>query len=128
MKLTGIILTDLTNEYYQTMNLDSLPKIMERLQGSINDEMLLGELLVDGYQSSPIISLSNVSHQITNLKLEENKLIADIEVLDTPQGRILKDLINNKFDYKPVIRGLQGSHRLVEICTWDIQVKPNSNK
>ena len=128
MKLTSIVLTDLTNEYYQALDTSRLPKIMEMLQYSINDGTLLGELLVDGYQSSPVISLSNVSHQITNIKLEENKIIADINVLDTPKGRILKDLINNKFNYNPVIRGLQSGHRLDEICTWDIQVKPNSNK
>lgn len=51
---------------------------------------LMGEL---GKRSDIIIRLAQVSHVVTDLKIDNGYLMADIEVLDTPHGRILKNLL-----------------------------------
>ena len=39
------------------------------------------------------IVLEDVSHQISNLRIKDGQLIADIEVLQTPQGKVLESLM-----------------------------------
>lgn len=52
---------------------------------------LYGEI---GLQDSHQISLSNVSHITTNLEIINGILYGQVEILSTPQGNILKNLIN----------------------------------
>jgi len=50
------------------------------------------------------VNLNNVSHQITNLKIEDNILIGDIKILDTPSGEILQKLIDVKIPIYLTVR------------------------
>ena len=48
------------------------------------------------------ISLNDVSHSIENVKIEDDKVIGDIEILETPRGKVLKELYDNgKIVFRP---------------------------
>jgi len=61
-------------------------------QEFINQRRALGEL---DHPESPVVNLKNVSHNILNCHWEGDDLIGDIEVLSTPSGNILKELLKN---------------------------------
>jgi hypothetical protein len=50
-----------------------------------------GEL---GHPDSPTINLDRVSHMITSLRPEGNNFIGKAKILDTPNGRIVKSLLD----------------------------------
>lgn len=50
----------------------------------------MGEL---DHPDSPIVELKNVSHLITDIYMEGDEVRGNLEILDTPQGRILKSII-----------------------------------
>lgn len=41
------------------------------------------------------IDLSNVSHKISNLRIEDGFVVGDVTTLNTPQGRLLSDLLES---------------------------------
>ncbi|HIE77281.1 MAG TPA: primosomal protein [Candidatus Thioglobus sp.] len=57
----------------------------------IDKKRAFGEL---GHPDGPTINLDRVSHMITSLVKEGSNYIGKAKVLDTPQGNIVKNLIN----------------------------------
>ena len=57
----------------------------------ISDNRALGEL---DHPDDSVINLRNASHIVTDMWWEGKDVMGKIKVLDTPSGRILKDLIN----------------------------------
>jgi len=51
----------------------------------------LGEL---GHPDGPTVNLDRVSHKIVSLKQEGNNFVGKAKILDTPMGRIAKNLID----------------------------------
>lgn len=49
-----------------------------------------GEL---GFPSSAVTSLSNVSHKVLNMHIDEDVIVAEIKILDTPYGKILLETL-----------------------------------
>jgi hypothetical protein len=88
------------------------------------------ELLGEGSQECVYeeITLKNVTHRIKNIQIEDYKINADVEFLDTPNGNIAKESILSgvcKFG----IRGFGSTHNKINeinfaqftnIMTWDI--------
>lgn len=68
-----------------------LANVLETLTEVIRNRGLMGEL---GQPQNPIIHFNNASHLITGLKWNNDCLEADIEVLQTPSGEILKELLS----------------------------------
>jgi len=70
-------------------------KVLEReianYKNVINDNRALGEL---DHPDDSVINLRNASHIVTDMWWEGKDVMGKIKVLDTPSGRILKDLIN----------------------------------
>jgi hypothetical protein len=64
---------------------------------------LLGELCPTTVSSN--IDLTKVSHKITNLSLENGAVHATIEVLKTPMGNILQNLLDAGVEPKFAVRG-----------------------
>lgn len=56
----------------------------------IKDNRALGEL---DHPDDSVINLRNVSHIVTDMWWEGNDVMGKIKILETPSGRILKDLI-----------------------------------
>jgi hypothetical protein len=67
-----------------------LERAIERyISGPIGENRALGEL---DHAEDNIIHLNNVSHNIKKIWWEDNDVHAKIEILNTPSGRILKEL------------------------------------
>jgi len=52
-----------------------------------------------GFDDNTEISLSNISHQVLNIRFENNKLIGDVKILNTEKGKILNNLIKSGIEY-----------------------------
>jgi len=59
-----------------------------------------GELNPDYGDLSHPITLSNISHKIKDINIVGEEVIGKIELLDTPQGKIAKDIIKAGSDLK----------------------------
>jgi len=56
----------------------------------VKERRALGEL---DHPDSPIVELKNVSHLITNIYEQGDDVRGDLEILNTPQGQILRSII-----------------------------------
>lgn len=54
---------------------------------------LMGEI---GIITDAKIHLDNVTHLVTDLRIEDNVLVADVEILDSPKGKYLKEYLEKK--------------------------------
>ena len=71
---------------------DILQKEAKRYeQNYINQNRAFGEL---GHPEGPTVNLERVSHLIQSLKMEGNNFIGKAKVMDTPYGKIVKNLID----------------------------------
>jgi len=68
-----------------------LKREMENYMKIVKDNRATGEL---DHPDDSVINLKNVSHMITDCWWEGKDVMGKIKVLETPSGRILKDLIN----------------------------------
>ena len=70
-------------------------KILEReinnYQKMVQERRVLGEL---DHPDDSVINLKNASHIVTEIWMENNNVMGKIEVLSTPSGKILRDLID----------------------------------
>ena len=71
---------------------DILAEQVDSLQDDVKQRRLMGEL---GQPSDATIHLDKVSHIITDLYMSDNLMMAEIEVLDTTNGKKLKELLSN---------------------------------
>ena len=69
-----------------------LQREVENYQNSIRERRALGEL---DHPDDSVINLKNASHLVTKMWWEGDNVMGKIEVLDTPSGRILKDLLKS---------------------------------
>ena len=67
-----------------------LEREIKKLQEPMNERRLVGEL---DHPSNEVVHLSNASHIITGLTMEGNKVIGEAEILNTPSGRVLQELL-----------------------------------
>lgn len=105
----------------------------QKLQPMISERRLCGEL---DHPSDEVVHLANVSHIITGLTMEGNKLIGEAEFLDTPSGRILQELCKAgvrigissratgsvEFDMKEDAYRVQDNLKMI---TWDMVADPS---
>ena len=70
-------------------------KILEReiqnYRKMVSERRALGEL---DHPDDSVINLKNASHLVTDIWMEGNNVMGKIEILSTPSGNILKDLID----------------------------------
>jgi hypothetical protein len=105
---------------------------LKKYMVSVNEKRALGEL---DHPESQIINLKNVSHNITELKWNGDKIIGKIEILPTPSGNILKALIESGIKVGVSSRGM-GSLKQVgetmevqddfELLCWDFVSTPSN--
>jgi len=67
-----------------------LEREVERYKTLVEQRRALGEL---DHPESSVINLQNASHIVTEIWMDENKVMGKIEVLPTPSGMILKSLV-----------------------------------
>ena len=94
-----------------------LEENIKRLEEQVKNKQLLGELDADHYEPyqekvpaelvlKSIIKFANVSHMITDMRLEGNDLVIDYTVLQTPMGKLVKALMDDKVKLQIVPRGI----------------------
>ena len=113
-------------------------KILEReinnYKKLIKERRALGEL---DHTDDQVINLKNASHLVTEIWFDGDDVMGKIKVLETPSGRILKDLVKEGVKLGISSRGLgsvkkQGGNTIVEddfqlIC-FDIVSEPSTNE
>tara|TARA_R110002167_G_scaffold219701_1_gene424304 strand:+ start:805 stop:1419 length:615 start_codon:yes stop_codon:yes gene_type:complete len=67
-----------------------LEREIKKLQGPLKERRLIGEL---DHPSNEVVHLTNASHVITGLTMEGNKVIGEAEILNTPSGKVLQELL-----------------------------------
>ena len=91
MYLTGRIQTaDKKNGNGRKYPENVLKREMQNYMNVVKDNRACGEL---DHPDDSVINLKNVSHMVTDCWWEGKDVMGKIKVLDTPSGRILKDLI-----------------------------------
>ena len=109
-----------------------LRKEITNYQNVIKDSRALGEL---DHPDDSVINLRNVSHVVTDMWWEGNDVMGKIKVLDTPSGRILKDLINSGIKLGISSRGLGSVNEVAgntvvqedfELICFDIVSEPST--
>ena len=89
------------NRYYDA---DILDREVAKYNESFTDKgRALGEL---GHPDGPIINLDRVSHKIVSLKREGNNFIGKAKLLETPMGKIAKNLLDEGVKLGVSSRGL----------------------
>ena len=73
---------------------ETLQREVENYQKVIRERRALGEL---DHPDDSVINLKNASHLAVKMWWDDGNVMAKFEVLDTPSGRILKDLIKIRF-------------------------------
>lgn len=86
-------------------------------QNQIKENRALGEL---DHPDSSVINLRNVSHNVLEVKWEGNDLVGVVEILPTPSGNILKELLGAGIRLGISSRGL-GSVKEINESTVEVQ-------
>jgi|TARA_R110001606_G_scaffold86144_1_gene194947 hypothetical protein len=68
-----------------------LKREIQRYMQVVKDNRATGEL---DHPEDSVVNLKNVSHIVTEIWWNGNDVMGKVKVLDTPSGRILKDLVN----------------------------------
>jgi hypothetical protein len=98
----------------------------------VNERRALGEL---DHPDSQIINLKNVSHNITKVWWDGNKIMGILEILPTPSGNILKSLIESGIKVGVSSRGMGSLKQVGEVLEvqddfdllgWDVVSTPSN--
>ena len=92
-KIKGVFMqADIKNRNGRVYPVATLSKEVSRYTTEyINKRRAFGEL---GHPDGPTVNLERVSHMITSLKPEGKNFIGEAKVMDTPYGKIVKNLID----------------------------------
>ena len=92
-KIRGIFLqADIKNRNGRIYPMEILEKEVSRYNKKfINENRAYGEL---GHPEGPTVNLERVSHMVTELYPDGKNFIGEAKIMDTPYGKIVKNLIN----------------------------------
>jgi len=92
-KIRGVFMqADIKNRNGRVYPVQTLAKEVTRYTNEfINKKRAFGEL---GHPNGPTVNLERVSHMITSLKPEGKNFIGEAKIMDTPYGKIVKNLID----------------------------------
>ena len=105
---------------------------MEKYDQLVKERRSMGEL---DHPESTVINLKNVSHIVTGYNWDGDQLMGTIEILPTPSGNILKELVRNGITVGVSSRGMgsleqNGSVMEVqddfELLCWDFVSTPSN--
>jgi hypothetical protein len=110
----------------------TLQREVENYKKLVQEKRALGEL---DHPDSSVIELKNASHIVTHIEMRSDEVIGKLRLLDTPAGRIAKDLIRGGVKLGVSSRGLgstkdQGGTTMVQddfqlIC-FDLVSEPST--
>jgi len=109
-----------------------LEREIRNYQKFIRENRALGEC---DHPDSSVVELKNVSHIVRSATMENGTVYGDVELLDTPAGKILQSLVESGVTLGISSRGVgstvqQGDHSVVQddfqlIC-WDFVSEPST--
>ena len=97
--------------------LEILMREANKYKAFIAERRALGEL---DHPESPVVNLKNVSHNISEMWFNGDDLMGNLEVLSTPSGNILKELLKNNIKLGISSRGL-GSVKEIDEATVQVE-------
>ena len=115
---------------------NNFKKAFENYIRTNKDSSMLGEIMHSNKKEN-YISLQNISHEITNITNDNDIVTIETELLSTPQGKLVENMIKNDSQLTVVPRvffhneeildenGIQtGKYNTIidEITSWDIQM------
>jgi len=83
--------------------IDVLQREAKKYETLIQERRATGEL---DHPESPVVNLKNVSHNVTKVWFKGEDLMGDIEILNTPSGNILRNLLEANIRLGISSRGL----------------------
>jgi hypothetical protein len=111
-----------------------LERECEKYKQLIKERRALGEL---DHPDSPVINLKNVSHNIREIWWEGDDVCGVVEILSTPSGNILKELLKNNIRLGISSRALGTVKELtdgtvmvqedLELIGWDFVSNPSTH-
>ena len=104
-KIKGIFLqADIKNRNGRVYPKEILQKEVSRYNREfINKRRAFGEL---GHPDGPVVNLERVSHMITDLHPDGHNFVGEAKVMDTPYGKIVKNLLESGVKLGVSSRGL----------------------
>ena len=92
MILSGIMqMTETQNGNGRIYQHNTMVREVKNYQKLVKENRALGEL---DHPDDSVINLKNASHMVTQIWMEDKNVMGKIKVLDTPSGKILKELVN----------------------------------
>ena len=92
MILSGIMqMTETQNGNGRIYPHNTMMREVKNYQKLVKDRRALGEL---DHPDDSVINLKNASHMVTEIWMEGKNVMGKIKVLETPSGKILKELVN----------------------------------
>lgn len=111
-----------------------LDREVKKYEQLIRERRALGEL---DHPDSGVINLKNVSHNVKEVHWEGNDLIGTVEVLSTPSGNILRELLKCDIMLGISSRGMGSTRQLegnkvevgedFELIGWDFVSNPSTH-
>ena len=111
-----------------------LEREIKKYQTLINERRALGEL---DHPDSSVINLKNVSHNIKEIHWEGNDVVGTVEILPTPSGNILKELLRADILLGISSRGMGSTESIgegkvkvgedFELIGWDFVSNPSTH-
>jgi len=109
-----------------------LEREVRNYQKFIKERRALGEL---DHPATSVVELQNVSHLIINAWMEGDTVFGEVEVLPTPKGQILQQLIETNITIGISSRGVgstqnEAGHSIVnddfQLICWDMVAEPST--
>ena len=109
-KIKGVFMqADIKNRNGRVYPVETLAKEVARYTKEfINKKRAFGEL---GHPDGPTVNLERVSHMITSLRPEGKNFIGEAKIMDTPYGKIVKNLIDEGAQLGVSSRGMGSIQR-----------------
>lgn len=111
-----------------------LEREIRNYQKFIQENRALGEL---DHPDSSVINLKNVSHNVREIHWEGNDLVGTVEILPTPSGNILKELLKANIllgissrgmgSVEPIGKGRVQVGEDFELLGWDFVSNPSTH-
>ena len=110
-------------------------EVQQYIEGPIKERRATGEL---DHPDSSVINLQNVSHNIRKIWWEGDDVMGEVEILDTPAGKILKELFRNGITVGISSRGMGSVKENIgdgtvevqddfELVCWDFVSTPSTH-
>jgi hypothetical protein len=104
-----------------------LEREIERVREQIEARSMIGECMVSGDRiDSGVVHFANVSHLVTRLWLEGDDLMAEIETMQTPMGKVVEGMLQEGVNLRLGLRGVgtlfsltdDVSYKLITVDFW----------